>query len=99
MPALLLYGQLLLVFLALGILSFYRLLEKEGMKNDHSFKWMIPLSMLIGLSVVFGFALPKSAPIWPDPVPFIQSLNETTQVMIMKGLQYKRLDTEQMIQD
>ena len=37
---------------------------------------MIPLSSMVILSAALGFALPKSNPIWPDPVPHIQRMNE-----------------------
>ncbi|CAM5217483.1 Transglutaminase superfamily protein OS=Ureibacillus acetophenoni OX=614649 GN=SAMN05877842_11612 PE=4 SV=1 [Ureibacillus acetophenoni] len=34
---------------------------------------LIPAILLIGLVNIFGLLLPKSEPIWPDPVPFIKS--------------------------
>ncbi len=62
-------------FTMMGMLTFYRLIEKEGGKKEVSFtrKWMIPLLTLIALSVAIGFAVPKPTPIWPDPVPFFKS--------------------------
>lgn len=63
-------------FLCLGVLVIYRMKESEEMEGEHiSFrKWLLPFSVMLGLSVMLGFALPKQAPIWPDPVPFMQSL-------------------------
>lgn len=63
-------------FLCSGVLVYYRVRENEEMEGGAvSFtKWMIPLSVMLGLSVMFGFVLPKQDPIWPDPVPFIQKL-------------------------
>jgi transglutaminase-like putative cysteine protease len=64
-------------FGSLGILAFYRVMNKENMPT-HSFfarKWMIPLSLMLIFSTSIGILAPKAGPQWPDPVPFIQSLN------------------------
>lgn len=68
----------LLGFVMMGMLTFYRLLEKEGGKKEGPVtrKWMIPLLVLIALSVAIGFAVPKPNPIWPDPVPFLKSYSQ-----------------------
>ncbi|MEK3856526.1 DUF4129 domain-containing transglutaminase family protein [Cytobacillus sp. FSL H8-0458] len=67
-------------FAVMGILTFNRLLEQEGMKKEASLsrKWMIPLTALIALSTGLGFAAPKAEPIWPDPVPFIKSYGQNS---------------------
>jgi len=58
-------------FSIMGMLTFYRLVEKENirMKNLSTRKWMIPLAVMIAGSALIGYAAPKSEPIWPDPVP------------------------------
>ena len=62
----------------MGILNFYRLIEKEQVKKEDFYtrKWLAPLLIMIALSVIAGFAGPKQGPIWPDPVPFIQSFSK-----------------------
>ena len=64
--------------LIIGTLTVQRLSDKENIEIARStyLKWMIPLSSMVILSTALGFALPKSDPIWPDPVPHIQRLNE-----------------------
>ncbi|MCJ7842643.1 DUF3488 and DUF4129 domain-containing transglutaminase family protein [Lederbergia sp. NSJ-179] len=62
-------------FVLLGLLFFQRLIEKENIVT-HSYaklKWAVPLVAMIGVSVCIGYITPKAGPIWPDPVPFIQS--------------------------
>lgn len=65
-------------FAAMGILTLNRILTKENIGRDFSFskRWMTILSCLIVLSVSVGLIAPKAEPIWPDPVPFIKSLND-----------------------
>ncbi|MHC0039295.1 transglutaminase TgpA family protein [Pseudoneobacillus sp. C159] len=65
-------------FAAMGILTLNRILTKENLGRDFSFlkKWLSILTSLIVLSVSIGYIAPKAEPIWPDPVPFIKSLNE-----------------------
>ncbi|EIJ79828.1 transglutaminase domain protein [Bacillus methanolicus PB1] len=62
-------------FAIMGILNYYRLIEKEAISKGDNFsrKWMIPLAGMIAFSVLFGYASPKAEPIWPDPVPYIKS--------------------------
>lgn len=62
-------------FAVMGMLTFYRLLERESINKNHvsSRRWMTPLMIMIALSVGIGFAAPKAEPIWPDPVPYIKS--------------------------
>ncbi|GIN71751.1 hypothetical protein J14TS2_22260 [Bacillus sp. J14TS2] len=62
-------------FILLGLLFFKRLLEKEKIQMPFKakWKWTFPLVILVGISVFIGYMSPKAGPIWPDPVPFIQS--------------------------
>lgn len=62
-------------FVVMGILTLERVLDRENIEKQFTFskKWIIPLGMMIGFSVVIGYAVPKAEPIWPDPVPFIKS--------------------------
>jgi len=65
-------------FGVMGMLTFYRLLENEVIKNKGTFlrKWILPLMVMIGASVALGFGAPKADPIWPDPVPYLTSYSE-----------------------
>ena len=65
-------------FALLGLLFFERILERERLygKGRLLLKWSAPLAVLIALSMALGFAAPKAAPIWPDPVPFMKSTAE-----------------------
>ncbi|HYK72932.1 MAG TPA: transglutaminaseTgpA domain-containing protein [Pseudoneobacillus sp.] len=67
-------------FAAMGILTLNRILSKERIARDYSFskKWLTSLTILILISVGIGFIAPKAEPIWPDPVPYIKSLNDKT---------------------
>lgn len=59
-------------FTVMGMLTFYRMIQKEKVKQEPSFirKWMGPLAGMIAFSVLVGVAAPKAAPIWPDPVSY-----------------------------
>lgn len=65
-------------FILLGLLFFKRVVEAEKMDGQHLLlrRWMIPLASMICFGVVIGYLSPKAAPIWPDPVPFIESKAE-----------------------
>ncbi|GLB62027.1 transglutaminaseTgpA domain-containing protein [Cytobacillus sp. NCCP-133] len=67
-------------FAVMGLLTFNRVLDKEGIKKEASLsrKWMVPLALLIAVSAGLGFAAPKAEPIWPDPVPFIKSYGQNS---------------------
>ncbi len=60
-------------FAVMGMLTFYRIIQKESVNTEPTFlrKWMVPLTGMIAISVLVGFAAPKAAPIWPDPVPYL----------------------------
>ncbi|MBP3039345.1 DUF4129 domain-containing protein [Bacillaceae bacterium Marseille-Q3522] len=62
-------------FVSMAILYFQRLKNEEKIqgKQRHTSKWMLPFSLLLIISVLSAFELPKLDPIWPDPIPFIQS--------------------------
>lgn len=63
-------------FVALAMANFNRELEREKIafsKLKRKARWSVPLVLTIVISVVIGVAAPKFAPIWPDPVPFIES--------------------------
>lgn len=65
-------------FVLMGILNFRRLVNSEKLEAESSIshKWLIPLSIMVVSSVALGYFLPKSDPIWPDPIPYIKVLNE-----------------------
>lgn len=78
-------------FLMLVFLSFERLYrqEKIQIERTHHYKWVLPLVFLLSISMIIGFLSPKSAPIWPDPVPYIQKMGshdeeETTSIGMSK---------------
>ncbi|MGG3469121.1 transglutaminaseTgpA domain-containing protein [Neobacillus pocheonensis] len=66
-------------FSVMGMLTFFRILQKEKVTSDASFlrRWMIPLAVMIAFSVLIGIAAPKAAPIWPDPVPYLTAAKDT----------------------
>ncbi|MGM0904155.1 MAG: transglutaminase domain-containing protein [Bacillota bacterium] len=58
-------------FTIMGMLTFYRLVEKENIRMNYlpARKWMIPLAVMVAGSALIGYTSPKSESIWPDPVP------------------------------
>ncbi|MGP7819592.1 transglutaminaseTgpA domain-containing protein [Niallia sp. 01092] len=64
-------------FTVMGMLTYFRLRDKEGLEKDNRFllKWMAPLLLFVAISAAIGYVSPKAEPIWPDPVPFIQSMS------------------------
>lgn len=65
-------------FSVMGMLTYQRLVEREAVARGVSTlrKWGLPLLLMIGASVAFGFGGPKAEPIWPDPVPYLTSYSE-----------------------
>ena len=65
-------------FTVMGMLTFYRITQKEKVDYDSSFirRWMVPVAVMISLSVLVGIAAPKASPIWPDPVPYLTAHND-----------------------
>ncbi|MGG4170130.1 transglutaminase domain-containing protein [Rossellomorea vietnamensis] len=65
-------------FLLMGLLALERLVQREkllGSKMSRH-RWIVPLTVMLGISSVVAFAAPKADPIWPDPVPYLQSFSE-----------------------
>lgn len=64
-------------FAVMGMLTFYRITQKEDVDTEPTFlrKWLVPLAGMISISVLVGFAAPKAAPVWPDPVPYLTADN------------------------
>lgn len=62
-------------FLSLGLLYYVRLLDKEGVqqKGELLNKWALSLAIMVGFSTIVAYAAPKASPIWPDPVPYLES--------------------------
>jgi transglutaminase-like putative cysteine protease len=65
-------------FLLMGLLALERLIQSEKMlgSNKSRHRWIVPLTVMLGVSSIVAFAAPKADPIWPDPVPYIQSFAE-----------------------
>ncbi|WP_181347926.1 transglutaminase domain-containing protein [Thalassobacillus sp. CUG 92003] len=60
----------------LGLSSFAKEMEKESIpfgKLRKAHLWVLPLIAVVLVSTAAGYAAPKFAPQWPDPVPYIQS--------------------------
>ncbi|MFC7063263.1 DUF4129 domain-containing transglutaminase family protein [Halobacillus seohaensis] len=67
-----------LSMIALGLAHFFKEMEKESIsigRISKPYKWVLPLTGVIVLSSLFGYASPKLTPQWPDPVPHIMSAN------------------------
>ncbi|MEW4221841.1 DUF4129 domain-containing transglutaminase family protein [Rossellomorea marisflavi] len=64
-------------FILMGMLALERLVKREGLAlfQINRRKWMVPLVILLGCSSVLALAAPKAAPIWPDPIPYLESLS------------------------
>ncbi|KML29904.1 DUF3488 and DUF4129 domain-containing transglutaminase family protein [Rossellomorea marisflavi] len=64
-------------FVLMGMLALERLVKREGLAlfRINRRKWMVPLVILLGFSSVLALAAPKAAPIWPDPIPYLQSFS------------------------
>ncbi|WP_019156967.1 DUF4129 domain-containing transglutaminase family protein [Robertmurraya massiliosenegalensis] len=65
-------------FALMGILTFYRILDREKLQMPPGFvkKWLAPFVVMLGVSVIIGYIAPKASPIWPDPVPYIKSYSQ-----------------------
>ncbi|MGD7050948.1 DUF4129 domain-containing protein [Rossellomorea marisflavi] len=64
-------------FILMGMLALERLVKREGLAlfRINRRKWMVPLVILLACSSVLALAAPKAAPIWPDPIPYLESLS------------------------
>jgi transglutaminase-like putative cysteine protease len=71
-------------FAIMGMLTIYRLAESENIHKKflHTRKWMVSLAVMIAASTTIAFAAPKADPVWPDPVPFITSLNSSAETAL-----------------
>ncbi|AGN35170.1 transglutaminase domain-containing protein [Bacillus paralicheniformis] len=65
----------LIGFLLLGLLYLERIRESEALKSSRSrfAKWFTPLLLMTAAAVCIGAVSPKADPVWPDPVPFLQT--------------------------
>ncbi|OEH91976.1 transglutaminase TgpA family protein [Bacillus solimangrovi] len=61
---------LIIGLLVMGILYMLRIKEEEQVKIP--IFWIIPLIIIGSSAIGFALFMPKVAPQWPDPVPFIQ---------------------------
>lgn len=61
-----------------GLLKIAQLYQKNDLRIPRSKlgPLVVPLIILVAISGVLGFLLPKAGPVWADPVPFINSLAE-----------------------
>ena len=65
-------------FAMLGLLALMRLSIQEQLRFSRApiKKWILILTGMIVISVLFGFGAPKFSPQWPDPVPYITSYSD-----------------------
>ncbi|WP_050180040.1 transglutaminase TgpA family protein [Domibacillus robiginosus] len=63
-------------FAMMGLLALRRLTNAETIlkQNRIKLKWMVSLAVFVAGSAAIAFAAPKANPIWPNPVPFMESL-------------------------
>src|SRR5690625_3210241 len=64
-------------FIVLGIAHFLKEMSKESLGFGWMKRapvWIVPIIMIVLFSSVVGFAAPKYAPQWPDPVPFLKGV-------------------------
>ncbi|WP_217587840.1 DUF4129 domain-containing transglutaminase family protein [Lentibacillus saliphilus] len=63
-----------IAFFALGFSNFLKVIQREAIAlPKRMYAWQAPIIIAVLASTTIGYALPKFAPQWPDPVPFIQS--------------------------
>lgn len=63
-------------FISLGMAHFFKLIERENISFSwmkKSYKWALPLVMVVLFSSIIGYTTPFFTPQWPDPVPYIKS--------------------------
>ncbi|MGW6383707.1 DUF4129 domain-containing transglutaminase family protein [Peribacillus butanolivorans] len=65
-------------FAMLGLLALMRLSIQEQLRFSRApiKKWILILTGMIVISVLFGFGAPKFSSQWPDPVPYITSYSD-----------------------
>lgn len=61
----------------LGIIAYYRLADREQLFHVRIFqgKGLLLLMGVVFFTTSLGILVPKAGPKWPDPVPFLKSLN------------------------
>lgn len=54
---------------------FHRLADAFGQKAGlgSAWLWLLGSASMVGMAIMIGFAAPKAAPKWPDPIGFIQA--------------------------
>lgn len=64
----------------MGALTFFRILDKEHMAANRkiALKWHVPIVLIVSGSIIIALFTPKFSPVWPDPVPFLQSFGSQT---------------------
>ena len=69
---------MILGLLLSGLLKVAKIFESNHMSMGRGkyANLIVPLIVLVGFSGAIGYLLPKAAPVWADPVPFIQSFAE-----------------------
>ncbi|GGB42034.1 hypothetical protein GCM10011409_19490 [Lentibacillus populi] len=66
-------------FIAFGLANFFKVIDHESIRFAWLKKtsvWLVPLIAVVLFSTLVGYAAPKFAPKWPDPVPFLKSAAE-----------------------
>ncbi|MEG9298971.1 transglutaminaseTgpA domain-containing protein [Mangrovibacillus sp. Mu-81] len=65
-------------FMLMGLLALERLIQGEKLLGARMsrHRWIVPLTVMLGVSSIVAFAAPKADPLWPDPVPYIKSFAE-----------------------
>ncbi|MDY0395584.1 transglutaminase-like domain-containing protein [Virgibacillus halophilus] len=84
-------------FLALGLTSFSRLVQKEQIHfawKKNVLYWLLPLVLTVFATSIVGFAAPKTEPKWPDPVPFLREVTGTNGDGPIQKVGYGEDDTQ-----
>lgn len=62
-----------LILTALLFIKRYVISHHISLSSQTIFKYMIPIILLVGLTGIAAYMLPKSNALWPDPVPFFEN--------------------------
>ncbi|PFA68795.1 transglutaminase [Bacillus sp. AFS015802] len=83
-------------FLLMGLLALERLMQRENLRGSKMsrHRWIVPLTVMLGVSSVVAFAAPKADPLWPDPVPYLQSFSEDAGGSGVNKIGYDTDDTK-----
>jgi transglutaminase-like putative cysteine protease len=65
-------------FIILGLLKFERIKENEAILVNKKLwtKWLVPLIAVTLITTSLGYIVPKAAPQWPDPIPYLKGYGE-----------------------